>query len=64
MIVMGMLALMIAGCGDSPGTQANPEAGKTVTPPPRPGEDVMKEQMLLLKKKGAMSKVPGLPKNK
>jgi len=64
MIVMGMMALMIAGCGDSPGTPTNPAAGKTAAPPPRPGEDVMKEQMLLLQKKGAMSKVPGLPKNK
>jgi hypothetical protein len=64
MIVMGMLALMIAGCGDSPGTPANPEAGKTAAPPPRPGEDTMKEQMLLLQKKGVLSKVPGLPQNK
>jgi hypothetical protein len=64
LILMGMFAVMLAGCGDSPGTQANPESGKTAGPPPRPGEDVMKEQMQLLQKKGMLSKVPGLPKNK
>jgi len=64
MILVGMVALIFAGCGDSPGTPANPEAGKTAGPPPRPGEDVMKEQMLLLQKKGVLSKVPGIPKHK
>jgi len=63
MIMTGTMALVFAGCGDSSGTPTNPEGGKTAAPPPRPGEDVMKEQMLRLQKKGAMPNLPGLPKN-
>jgi hypothetical protein len=63
-LLAGSLALVTAGCGGSSETPAPSEAGKAAAPRPRPGEDVMKEQMLLLQKKGMLSKVPGAPPGK
>jgi hypothetical protein len=59
-VALGMLTV---GCGASPGTSDDPGAGKTVAPPPRPGEDTMKDAMLKLKQKGALPKGLVIPKN-
>jgi hypothetical protein len=59
------LSLLAAGCGGSTGTTAAQGEGKTVAPPPRPGEDAMKEQMTkLLQAKKKLPKGVGIPKGK
>ena len=65
-LITALLVVGCAGCGDTRGTPPAPaeSGGNTGVPPPRPGEDVMKEQMSVLQKKGLLSKVPGVLKNK
>jgi hypothetical protein len=58
-----VLAMIVVGCGSSSPTDGSGTA-KSVVPAPRPGEDVMKEQMLLLQKKGTLPKGHGIPKDK
>jgi hypothetical protein len=59
-----VLALLVVGCGGSSSSTDRSETTKAFVPAPRPGEDVMKEQMLLLQKKGKLPKGQGIPKNK
>lgn len=64
LIVAATLALLASGCGGSSSTSAGAGAIQPkATPPPRPGEDVMKEQyQKLLQKKGRLPKGITLPK--
>ncbi len=58
-----VLALLAAGCGGSSSPADGSGTAKAFVPAPRPGEDVMKEQMLLLQKKGTVPKGKGIPKS-
>jgi hypothetical protein len=53
---------MSSGCGGS-GTSSGPPGADGKTPPPRAGEDKMKEAMEKLMQKGKGKSVPGLPKS-
>ncbi len=46
-----VLVLLMAGCGGPSSPTDGSGTAKAVVPAPRPGEDVMKEQMLMLQKK-------------
>jgi hypothetical protein len=59
-----VLAMIVVGCGSSASPTDGSGTAKSVVPAPRPGEDVMKEQMLLLQKKGTLPKGHGIPKDK
>jgi hypothetical protein len=64
MLIVAAMSLGVSGCGESADAPSKAGAAKPAAPPPRPGEDAMKEQMLRLQQKGVLSKVPGVPKAK
>ena len=55
-----LVAVLVAFLGCGPG--AGEPAATTKAPPPRPGEDQMKEAMLKGLQKPGAAKVKGLPK--
>jgi hypothetical protein len=59
-----VLALLVVGCGGPASSTDGSGTAKAFVPAPRPGEDVMKEQMLRLQQKGTLPKRLGIPKNK
>jgi hypothetical protein len=56
-LVLVAALLGFLGCGPAPRDQ-----GTTKAPPPRPGEDQMKEAMLKALQKPGAAKVKGMPK--
>jgi hypothetical protein len=56
------VSIGMSGCGGS-GSSAGPGGADGKTPPPRAGEDKMKEAMEKLVQKGKGKSVPGLPKS-
>ena len=60
--VLGLaVSLLVSGCGGS-GSSSGPAGADGKAPPPRAGEDTMKDAMEKLMQKGKGKSVPGLPK--
>ena len=55
------LSLLMSGCGGS-GTSSGPPGADGKAPPPRAGEDTMKDAMEKIMQKGKGRSLPGLPK--